>query len=91
MEGFKKLSEVDPSIQKPKSGDKIILLSKLDKAGIVVDMVEEEDLKSYWKVVNMPNGELCKDVVDKELASLDRHGTWDVVDKVEGGKEVGSK
>jgi hypothetical protein len=29
--------------------------------------------------------------VDKELDSLDRAGTWDVVDKVEGGKEVGSK
>jgi hypothetical protein len=30
-------------------------------------------------------------VVDKELEPLDRAGTWDVVDKVEEGKEVGSK
>jgi hypothetical protein len=29
--------------------------------------------------------------VDKELDSLDKAGTWDVVDKVEGGKEVDSK
>jgi hypothetical protein len=29
--------------------------------------------------------------VDKELDSLDSAGTWDVVDKVDGGKEVGSK
>jgi hypothetical protein len=29
--------------------------------------------------------------VDKELDSLDSARTWDVVDKVERGKEVGSK
>jgi hypothetical protein len=28
--------------------------------------------------------------VDRELGNLDRGRTWDVVDKVEGGKEVGS-
>jgi hypothetical protein len=30
-------------------------------------------------------------VVDKVLDSLDKAGTQDVVDKIEGGKEVGSK
>jgi hypothetical protein len=34
---------------------------------------------------------LWKEAVDKELDSLDRARTWDVVDKVERGKEVGSK
>jgi hypothetical protein len=29
--------------------------------------------------------------VNKELNSLDRAGTWDVVEKVKGGKEVSSK
>jgi hypothetical protein len=29
--------------------------------------------------------------VDRELDSLDRPGTWNLVDKVEGGKKVGSK
>jgi hypothetical protein len=29
--------------------------------------------------------------VDKELDSLDRAGTWDVVHMVEEGKKVGSK
>jgi hypothetical protein len=30
-------------------------------------------------------------VVDKQLDSIDRAGTWDRVDKVKGGKEVGSR
>jgi hypothetical protein len=34
---------------------------------------------------------LWKEAVDKELDSLDRAETWDMVDKVEGGKEVGHK
>jgi hypothetical protein len=29
--------------------------------------------------------------VDKKLDSLDKARTWDVVDKIEAGKEVGSK
>jgi hypothetical protein len=32
-----------------------------------------------------------EEVIDKELDRLDRAGTWDVVDKVEGEKEVGSQ
>jgi hypothetical protein len=32
-----------------------------------------------------------KEELDKELDSLDKARTWDVVDKVEGGKEVGKK
>jgi hypothetical protein len=30
-------------------------------------------------------------MVNRKLDSLDRAGTWDVVDKIEGGKEVGNK
>jgi predicted mannosyl-3-phosphoglycerate phosphatase (HAD superfamily) len=54
-------------------------------------MVEEEEPKGYWEANNEPNGQLWTEVVDKELDSLDRARTWDVMDKVEGGKEVGSK
>jgi hypothetical protein len=54
-------------------------------------MVEVEEPKGYWEVVNGPKGQLGKEAVDKELDSLDRARTWDVVDKVEGEKEVGSK
>jgi hypothetical protein len=36
MEGFQKLSEVDPFIPKPKSDDEITLYSKLDEAGFIV-------------------------------------------------------
>jgi hypothetical protein len=32
-----------------------------------------------------------KESLDRELNSFDSSRTWDVVDKVEGGKEVGSK
>jgi hypothetical protein len=42
-------------------------------------------------VVNRPNRQFGKDGVDKALDSLDRAGTGDMMDKVEGGKEVGSK
>jgi hypothetical protein len=31
-------------------------LSKLDEVGFVVDMGEEEELKSHWEVVNGLNG-----------------------------------
>jgi hypothetical protein len=91
MEGFKRLSEVDPSVPEPKSDDQITLFPRLDEVEFVVDMVEEKEPKGYWEVVNRPNGQLWTEAVDKELDSLDRAGTWDVVDKVEGGKEVGSK
>jgi hypothetical protein len=82
---------VDPSVPEPKSDDEITLFSRLDEAGFVVDMVEEEEPKGYWEAVNGPNRQLWKEAVDKELDSLDRAGTWDVVDKVEGGTQVGSK
>jgi hypothetical protein len=90
MEGFKKLSEGDRSVPEPKSDDKIILFSKLDKPRFGVDMGEEEELKGYWEAINGPNEQVCKEVVDRELDSLDRAGTWDVVNKVEGQKNVGS-
>jgi hypothetical protein len=91
MEDFKRLSDMDPTVPEPKSDDKITLFSRLNEAGFVVDMVEEEKLKGYCKVVNGLNRQLWKDAVDEELDSLDSVGTWDVVNKVEGGKEVGSK
>jgi hypothetical protein len=91
MEGFKRLSEVDPSIAEPKSDNEISLFCRLDEAGFVLDMVEEDELKGYWEAVNKPNGQSWKKAVDKELDSLERAGTWDIVDKIEEGKEVGSK
>jgi hypothetical protein len=91
MESFKRLSEVDPFVPEPKPDDEITLFSRLDKTRFVVDMVEEEEPKGYWEAVNGPNEQLWKEAVDKELDSLDRARTWDMMDKVEGGKEVGSK
>jgi hypothetical protein len=54
-------------------------------------MVEEKELNGYWKAVNESNRQLSKEAVDKKLHSLDRAGTWNIVDKVERGMEVGSK
>jgi hypothetical protein len=82
---------VDPCIPEPKSNDEIALDSKLDEAGIVVDMVEEEESKGYLEAVNGLKGQVWKEAVDRELDSFDRDGTWDMVDNIEGGKEVGSK
>jgi hypothetical protein len=72
---FKKLSEVDLSVPEPKSGDVIILLSKLDEAGFVVDMVEEEEPKGYWEVGNWLNRQVWKEAGDRELDSVDRART----------------
>jgi hypothetical protein len=47
MEGFKKLSEVDPSVVDPKSDDMITLFSKLNESGFVVDIGGEEEPKGY--------------------------------------------
>jgi hypothetical protein len=47
MKGFKKLSEVDPSVPELTSDDKITPLSKLDEAGFVLNMVEEEEPIGY--------------------------------------------
>jgi hypothetical protein len=58
MEGFKKLSEVDPSGPEPKSHEEITLFSRLDEVGFVVDMVEEKEMKAYWQAVNGLNGQL---------------------------------
>jgi hypothetical protein len=45
MEGFEKLSEMEPSILKLKSDDEITLFSKLDEAGFIVNMLEANELK----------------------------------------------
>jgi hypothetical protein len=82
---------VNPSVPEQKSDDEITLCSGLVERGFVVDNVEEEEAKGYWEAVNRPKGQLWKEVVDKELDSLDTAGTCDVVDKDKGGKEVGSK
>jgi hypothetical protein len=47
MEDLKRLSEVDPSVPEPKSDDEITLVSRLDEARFVVDMVEKEEPKGY--------------------------------------------
>jgi hypothetical protein len=47
MQGFKKLSEVDPSIAEPKFDEEIPLISKIDESGCVIDMGEEEEPKGY--------------------------------------------
>jgi hypothetical protein len=83
--------EVDPSVLEPKSDDEITVFSNFDEAEFVVDMVEKEEPKGDLEVVNRPNGEVWKEAVDREMDSLERAGTWDMVDKIEGGKEVGSK
>jgi hypothetical protein len=54
-------------------------------------MVEKEELKRFWEVGKRPHRRLWKEEVDNKMDSLDRAGTWDVVDKVEGEKEDGSK
>jgi hypothetical protein len=54
-------------------------------------MGEEEEPKTYWEAVDGPNGQVLKEAVDRTIDSLGRAGTWDMVDKVEGRKEVGSK
>jgi hypothetical protein len=91
MEGFQRLSEVDPSVAEPKSDDEITVFSRLDKLEFVEDMVEKEEPKGYWEAGNSPNRQLWKEAVDMELDSLDKAGIWDVVDKVKGEKDVGSK
>jgi hypothetical protein len=53
----------------------IILCSKLDEAGCVVEMMEEEELKGYREVVNGLNGHVWKEAGDRELNSLERAGT----------------
>jgi hypothetical protein len=43
IEGFKRLSEVDLSVQEPKSDNENTLFSRRDEVGCFVDMVEEEE------------------------------------------------
>jgi hypothetical protein len=49
---------VDPSVSQPKSDHEITPISRLDESGFVVDMVEEEELKSYSEASNGPIGHL---------------------------------
>jgi hypothetical protein len=66
---------VDPSVPEPTSDDEISNFSRSDEAGFVVNMWEQEEAKSYWEAVNGLNGQLWKEVVDKELDSSDRART----------------
>jgi hypothetical protein len=91
MDGFKKLSEDEPNAPVLMMDDETTLFSKLDVYGYVVDAVDEEEPKSYLEAVNGPNGDLWKEAVEKKLGSLDKARTWDVVDRVAGKKEVGSR
>jgi hypothetical protein len=91
MDDFKKPSEVEPNAPIPMMDNKTTLFSKLDAYGYVMDAVDEEKPKSYWEAVNGPNGDVWKEAVEKELGSLDKARTWDVVDRVAGKKEVRSR
>jgi hypothetical protein len=91
VDSFKKPSEVEPNAPVPMMDDETTLFSKLDAYEYVVDAVDEEEPKSYLEAVNGPNGDLWKEAVEKELGSLDKARTWDVVNRVTGKKEVGSR
>jgi hypothetical protein len=54
-------------------------------------MEEEKEPKGYWEILNVINRYLWKKVVDKDLKSLDRARTWEMINKVEGRKKVDSK
>jgi hypothetical protein len=82
---------MDPSILDPKSDNKIRLLPKLIEVGFIEGILEYEKPKGYWAVVNRTTRQLWIEAVDKELDSIDRAGTWDVVDKFERENKVGSK
>jgi hypothetical protein len=75
MDGFKKLSEVNLSVPEPKSDHKFTHFSKLDNAGFGIDMVEEEEPKGYWEAVIGPIGQVWKEVLDKQLNSLNKART----------------
>jgi hypothetical protein len=47
MEGFERLPDIDPFVLKSISDNKVILFSRLDQAGFVIDMVEDKEPKSY--------------------------------------------
>jgi hypothetical protein len=49
MKDFKRLTEVNPSIAESKANDKITLLSRLDEAGLFVDVAKEEEPKVIGK------------------------------------------
>jgi hypothetical protein len=91
MDGFKIPSEVEPNAPVLMMDDDTTLFSELDAYGHVVDAVDEEEPKSYWEAVNGPNGDLWQEAVEKELGSLDKARTWDVIDRVAGKKEDGSR
>jgi hypothetical protein len=55
MESFKNLSEVDSSAPDLKSDYEITLFSRLDPAGFVIDIVEDEEPYGYWEAVKRPN------------------------------------
>jgi hypothetical protein len=38
---------MDASVHKPKSNNEVMLFSRLDDAGYIVDMVEKKEPKSY--------------------------------------------
>jgi hypothetical protein len=75
MEDFKKLSEVDLSVQKPNSDDEITFFSKLHEVGFVIDMVDVEELKGNCEVVNRLNGQVWKEAIDRKLVSFNRART----------------
>jgi hypothetical protein len=70
---------------------KVILFSIFDKEGLIGNIEEKKEPKGYWEIVNVTNRYLGKKVVNKDLESLDRARTWEMINKVEGEKKVSSK
>jgi hypothetical protein len=85
MEGFKRPSEVDPTIVDSKSDNKFTQFPRLYEADFLGNMVEEEESKEYWAVVYRPNQSLSKNTVKNKFDYLDRAVTWDMVDNIERG------
>jgi hypothetical protein len=56
MEGFKELSDINPTSLEPKSDNIIRHCFRLDNLGFVVNMVEGVARKEYWGAFNGPNG-----------------------------------
>jgi hypothetical protein len=58
MESFKKVFKGDPTIPKINPNDKGTLFLYLQVGRVIIDSVEETELKSYWEVAKSPNRDL---------------------------------
>jgi hypothetical protein len=74
IDSFKKLSQIDPTTINDYSTNKLLFF-KFEINRLVIDYIDEEELSSYYKVVNGSNKDLWNEVVEKRLESLDKTGT----------------